>query len=406
MRLRLHTALAVALGALACSTPDDSSGDLHLVLVQAPESATPGADSALAVLVKVVNGDGTAVTGVPVNWSIASGGGTIRATADTSGVDGLAAAQWTAGLAAGSQQVAASIYGDEALKITISTPALHADKVDAGYGAMCALQGTVTWCWVKGRNSNQTVRVLSQVQAKELALGDDYLCVVDTGGVTYCRRTGRFSQAAPPDDYESVAGLPPLSAISSGDNYFCGIAVADLTPWCWRGNLVANQVSPTLRLTSITASTTGFGCGLAEDGAAWCWNGDAPSPVPGGHVFRQISAGAINVCALEAPTRLYCWGVGQAPVPMTGASPVGISMGFSRNLMSVQSGVMSFRVDPATAELTIYNAATFPYPALQISGDDNSCLIAYDGSVYCLGMNESFEQLYFADWAGIPAPLP
>ena len=61
---------------------------------------------------KVVNGDGTAAPGVPVAWSIMSGGGFLSVSADTSGIDGLAAAQWTPGLVAGPQEIGAYIYDE------------------------------------------------------------------------------------------------------------------------------------------------------------------------------------------------------------------------------------------------------------------------------------------------------
>lgn len=402
MRLRLHTALAIALGATACSSPDDTPGEVHLVLVQAPTVATPGSTTSLGVLVQVVNGDGTGVPGVPVVWSVRSGGGRIVASADTSGVDGLAAAQWTPGLATGSQAIGASIYDQQALTITVNTDAFHADRIDAGAGGVCGLQGTATWCWVRGRNNDQTFRILSQVQAKTLALSDGYSCVVDLVGETYCYRYDQYSGSTDPNASQSVTGLPPISAISSGDSYFCGIAIADDTPWCWSSNLVASQVSTTLRLSSIAAGNL-VGCGLAVDSAAWCWvSFDPPSAVPGGHAFRQISVGINTACAIESPARLYCWNPGQAPVAMAGASPAAIAMGYSTNLMNVQSSVLSFAVDPDAAQLTFNASATFPFPATQISGDDDPCLIAIGGAVYCLDMN------YYTSntWEAIPAPQP
>ncbi len=407
--MRIVLAFAAALASGACSSPDDASGDFHLELVQAPTVVTPGTVTPQSVLVRVVNEDGTSIPGVPVTWSIRSGGGRLTPSADTSGVDGLAAAQWTPGLLAGSQAIGASIYDQPALKITIAADAFHADRIDAGAGGVCGLQGTATWCWVDGRNSNQTFRILSQVQAKTLALSDGNACVVDLGGVTYCYRYDRYNGSSDPDAYQSVTGLPAINAISSGDTYFCGLAVADGTPWCWGSTFFdANQLSTTLRLTSIAAGNN-VGCGLAEDGAAWCWDSfEAPTLVPGGHTFRQISVGQFTACAIEAPARLFCWDpTGQAPVPMAGASPATIAMGFYTNLMNVQSGVMSFTADPSAAQITFNNLATFPFPAAQISGDDTPCLVALDGAVYCLGIHDNTHSIaYPYTWEAIPAPQP
>ncbi len=406
MQTRRVVALLVVVATLAgCTSPDDGSGELHLQLVQGPDTVTPGTVIPQAIVVKVVDGDGGGVAGVPVTWSIGSGGGTLSASADTSGVDGLAGALWTPGLAASSQEVLASIYDQPALRITAPTAAFHADRMDAGWGGVCGIQGTATWCWVRGRNDNQTYRILSQVQAKTLALSDNYACVVDVAGATYCHTYGRFSQRTEPDEYRTITGLPPISEIASGDNYFCGIDAADRTPWCWTGGFFgANHVSATLALTSITAGNN-YGCGLTDDGAAWCWTSfDAPVAVPGGHTFRQISVGIETACAIERPAVLYCWDRDQAPLRMPGVSPAAVTMGYDLNLMNLQSGVRAFFDNAEAATISFVSGTDFPMPAVQMSGDDNSCVIALDGVVYCLGMDFDGSDGYGTNWAAIPAP--
>ncbi|MEW5928952.1 MAG: Ig-like domain-containing protein [Gemmatimonadota bacterium] len=64
-------------------------------------------------------------------------------------------------------------------------------------------------------------------------------------------------------------------------------------------------------------------CALSPAGAAYCWaphgsygetgqgEGDdarAPSPVVGGHVFRQVEAGVDQSCGVATDGRLFCWG--------------------------------------------------------------------------------------------------
>lgn len=67
-----------------------------------------------------------------------------------------------------------------------------------------------------------------------------------------------------------------------------------------------------------------FACGLTHDGSAWCWgrdhrgqlgNGAAltanqslPSPVAGGHRWKQISAGRAHVCGIRTDDVAMCWG--------------------------------------------------------------------------------------------------
>ena len=138
--MRASLAFACALASAACSSPDDSSGEMHLVVMQAPEAMTPGDREAQTIVVRVLNGDGTPVAGIPVTWRIASGGGTVRAASDTSGVDGLAAAQWRAGITGGPQQLAVSIYDQPAVKVSVQADVFHAEKLSTTFGRGCGLQ--------------------------------------------------------------------------------------------------------------------------------------------------------------------------------------------------------------------------------------------------------------------------
>ena len=90
------------------------------------------------------------------------------------------------------------------------------------------------------RYSNQTFRILSQVQAKTLALSD---------AIRVCRRSwwSRHTATAMIDTTAPAIRTPtrPLRAFrrsmrsAAGDTYFCGLAVADGTPWCWGSTFFA-----------------------------------------------------------------------------------------------------------------------------------------------------------------------
>ncbi|HEU5055552.1 MAG TPA: hypothetical protein VFU21_03480, partial [Kofleriaceae bacterium] len=115
-------------------------------------------------------------------------------------------------------------------------------------------------------------------------------------------------------------------------------------------------------------------CDLTPDGAA-CWGRnpfgvlgrgdeeDSPRPVPvaGEHDFRQISAGPIHVCALDAAGAAWCWGSNS-----TGQGGTGSTEG------------PNLEPEPVTGGLVF----------VQISaGYDHTCAVAEGGAAYCWGNN-------------------
>jgi len=101
MRLRLHTALVVSCCVSACSTDDDPLPASRLEVVQAPASVVPGEPTPQTLIVRVLDNTGQTAQGVPVQWTAAPGSGSLTQSADTSGLDGLASAEWLPGLAEG-----------------------------------------------------------------------------------------------------------------------------------------------------------------------------------------------------------------------------------------------------------------------------------------------------------------
>lgn len=401
---------ALLLGTAACSTPDDASGDLHLVLVQAPTTVTPGSATDQSVLVKVVNGDGTSVSGVPVTWSIRMGGGTIRAIADTSGVDGLVAARWTPGLAAGNQQIGVTIYDQPALTVTVEAEVFRADKITTAYRSGCGLKGSGVWCWSYDDHGTTASiqRVRPELQARDIALSGSSLCVLELSGSVYCQRA--FGDPTI-DARGTVQDLPPLAALGTGGatGGFCGLAQADGTPWCWsRNTLTGSQLFSSLSLTQISGDAF-RGCGLTATATAWCWGFGAlsdPELLLGGQPFRQVSAGVSNGCAIKVPTDLYCWYAGDPTPRYFGITASQVAVGNSAQMINGSLGATEFyfwSLDPVQYHL----GSTFPLPVVQISSqDDTSCVIAYDAGVYCLGVNDNIEQVYKSTWEGIPPPQP
>lgn len=405
-RLMRLASLAAGLASTACSSPDDASGDMHLVLVQAPETATPGSPVAQSIIAKVVNGDGTAAPGVPVRWTIRSGGGRLQAGADTSGVDGLAAARWTPGLEAGAQEIGAYLYDQPALTIRVNAEAFLADKIVTAYRSGCGLQGEAVYCWEYPGPTGITRRILPDLHVRDLALSWSYLCVVDQAGSVYCQRAFGDPGIEPSG---TVQGLPPIKAISGGiAGRFCALAQADGTAWCWsRQALVATQRS-VVSFDHISGDD-GRGCGLTSSGTAWCWSygPSSPAPIAGGLVFRAISAGNSSVCAISPPAALYCWYY-EDPEPrrFTGIEASQVSLGGSTGVVNGSFGAQEFSfwsIDPPLHDLH----SAFPLPVVQVSSqDDTPCVVATDRAVYCLGVNDNIEQLYHTTWEAVPAPQP
>jgi hypothetical protein len=67
-------------------------------------AGTPLADS---VGVMAINAIGSRVSGVVVDWSVLSGGGSVSPATSVTGADGIARARWTLGPAVGEQRLRA-----------------------------------------------------------------------------------------------------------------------------------------------------------------------------------------------------------------------------------------------------------------------------------------------------------
>jgi len=405
MRLRLHTTLVVSCLVSGCSPDAEPLAGSRIEVVQAPSEVLPGTPTAQVLIVRVLDDMGQSTEGVPVRWEAAAGSGSLQQSADTSGVDGLASALWTPGLSLEEQQISVTTYDRPALRIRVRAAAvLHADKISSSYPKACGLMGSAVWCWDIGPSAT-TRRVLPQVQATDVAVSSGYVCVLDSAGTTYCQVN--FG-TVPPEEYVSVPGLPPIRGISAGGPYFCGIAIADATPWCWmHSTLTPVQVSSSLQLSAVSAGSTPA-CGLTAAGEAWCWDGFGGNPVAvaGGHSFRSISTGRGGICAVAAPTRLYCWdGIDGTPVSIAGVSATQVAMGsLDDNLVNTSSGATMFYLSSSgTGAFYLEQSSALPIPARQVS---DHCVVAFDGSVYCTPRYNPGNPAMPFTWAAIPAPTP
>ena len=185
---------------------------------------------------------------------------------------------------------------------------------------------------------------------------------------------------------------PPFFArdISAGYDFTCAAAAATGYPYCWGANTYSQlgdgtqtaRSRPTqlsgqlLELTQVTSGVD-FACGLAANGAAYCWGNNwygqlgidtadvnqhaTPDLVVGGHTFQQISAGFRHVCALDTDGVAWCWGA-----PSEG------SLG--------NAALTEYPDNPQQVTTTLR------FTQLDV-GANTSCAVAESGDIWCWGNN-------------------
>lgn len=210
-----------------------------------------------------------------------------------------------------------------------------------------------------------------------------------------------------------------FESISAGSGFACGLAVGGYA-YCWgrndagqlgNGTTIAT-VHPTLVSTSKTFTSIGVGewhgCGLTAGGEVWCWGGNnsgqlgdgtiidrlVPSRVSGGWVFASLDVGAYGTCGTTTSGVAYCWGAG---------GRVGVDLG----------GLGA----PAPAMCAGYYAGPWPcaLAPLQVSGSHTfsaisaglwtACGLATGGQPLCWGWNQLW-QLGNGTTVNAPSPTP
>lgn len=119
--------------------------------------------------------------------------------------------------------------------------------------------------------------------------GGRHNCAQDTGGATHCwgsNTDGQLGLGSGAEDVRTPTRVDPdpgFAALTLGDRHTCGIA-GDGALWCWGRN---------------DAGQLGLGDGSRRD---------APARVGTASDWLAIASGRRHTCAVRANGQLYCWG--------------------------------------------------------------------------------------------------
>jgi alpha-tubulin suppressor-like RCC1 family protein len=346
----------------------------------------------------------------------------------------------------------------------------------------CAISGGRAYCW--GNNNDGELGDGTTVSASvpvavntsgalagktliEVTTGDSLdTCALDTAGAAYCWGNGALGLLG---DGSTISSTLPvavqtsgvlagktLTQISAGYNETCALDSAGAA-FCWGNNNdgelgdgsttassvpVAVSTSGVLAGKTLTQISAGFlqVCAVDTTGVAYCWgfNGsgqlghpglsdsDVPVAVDRGGVLAgkrltQISAGFLQVCAVDSTGLGYCWGndsygqlgdgtIASSDVPvavtsrgvLAGKALTQISTNFYQTCAVDSVGVAFCWGGNPDGELGNSTTKNSDVPVAvnasgvlagqamaQISsGDNNTCTLGRIGAAYCWGSNE------------------
>jgi alpha-tubulin suppressor-like RCC1 family protein len=308
---------------------------------------------------------------------------------------------------------------DEQFPTAVSTT-LKFKQITAGVTHTCALaEDDRAYCWGSnifyqlgdstGASHNAPNPVAFNLRYKQISAGDYHTCGITLQNDVFCWGYNRFGQAGNGTTQVTIYPLEvrgdfEARVISGGGHHTCAIAVAG-GAYCWGSNDVGQlgagsdrtfvtEPAPVVNGAQFTSIDAGENhtCAVALSGFAFCWGynefgqlGDGVPWLPGvagpstpvqvlliGNVL-SISAGANHSCAIDASSRLWCWGRGAYGQLAIG----GITDMTTPRPVTVQPGVQN---------LTDYVA----FDKIATGGATHACGMG-DDAVFCWGTGRNGE---------------
>jgi alpha-tubulin suppressor-like RCC1 family protein len=268
-----------------------SFGSVSVVVTPAQVQLELGAQVQLTV--SITDEHGAPVQGAAAVWASAN---PARAQVDAAGV--------VTALTPGEVQVMATYAGmGGSSMITVTVPELLPETISAGFQHSCGLMATgAAYCWGANawgqlgdgtRASRDVPTAVAGGHAfRQISAGYDHTVAVTHAGVAYAWGRGLSGQLghgawAPSDVPVAVAGGHAFRQVSAGIRHTVGITSGGAA-YAW-GNDDFGQL--------------GVGGGGESAEAR-----NVPTPVLGGHTFRQVAAGPYHTVAITTGGAAYGWG--------------------------------------------------------------------------------------------------
>jgi len=300
-----------------------------VAMVSVPASLLVGQTVALGVVAR--DTDGNVITPRSIKWL------TDDATVATISISGMLVTR-----EGGTATVTVEAEGLTAvarIPVTRDAPTRRFRQIATGLQHTCAIVGGggipdgTAFCWGDGTVgqlgvggtgiANGPLQVSGGHTFTSIAVGESSSCAVTPSGDAYCwgkNDAGQLGDGTTVDRTVPVrvATTFAFRSVALGQGTVCGLT-ADGSAYCWGRVGTATGQAPTLVPGGIQfADLTGGGrfvCGRTAAGRAYCWGstsiwaGPTPTSPRGNLVFSQITAGANHVCGVAIADGLgYCWG--------------------------------------------------------------------------------------------------
>lgn len=456
--LALPLLSAATAWATACSDNTGPGGAAELVFAVQPSSVGlgEGLSPPLTVAVRDPSGRTVLEWSDPITLSLEGGGpgAALQGTTSQPPLAGLAVFDdlKVSAVGAGYRLRAGSGSLEEGVSDPFEVHAVfRAASLSAGTSHTCALkEDGRAYCW--GRNTEGALgtgdtdhrtapaAVSTEVRFTSISAYENHTCGLSTEGAVYCwgdNPVGELGDGSREDrTVPTRVDLPgPALSVEIGWRHACAL-LEDHRAFCWgAGGALGIGTAEGVHSTPVQVTgdhdwaliDVGYlqSCGLTTSGVAYCWgpnsygengvgerNGEyyAPTPVLGGHRFRDLVAGGGpchgETCGVTVEGTVLCWGKNYqrgtgSSSALSWLEPTALvgDPGFVRVMVgpamvcgATPSGEILCLGDPQHGMLP-YTHTPLPLVAgMDVAsvalGQTQTCVLTTDGEAYCWGLNE------------------